>query len=147
MRIDEPVLIDTSALLATINSSAPEHAICKAVSDVLPLGKGYICWPVITETTYLLRKQPNLRAEFLKSMAAGESSLLQLGRDDVMPVQAIIDKYHDQEVDLADAAIVHLANRENIRAIFTLDRHHFRMFTRGDGSAFRMLPDDFETDE
>jgi predicted nucleic acid-binding protein len=41
---------------------------------------------------------------------------------------------------LTDAALVHLANRERVKAVFTLDRRHFNVYRRADGTAFQLLP-------
>lgn len=71
-------------------------------------------------------------------------NLLRLGQQDIEPIRQVFLQYPDQQVDLADAALLQLAERENINTIFTTDRRHFRLFTRQDGTAFRLLPDDVE---
>lgn len=75
-------------------------------------------------------------------MTDNDLEMLTLDWRDIEPMQDIFRKYHDQEVDLADAAIVQLAERHNINTIFTLDRRHFRLYVRDSGNAFRLLPDD-----
>ena len=142
MTIDEPVLVDTGPLIALYNANDPNHRQCVSVAEVLPLGKAFTCWPVITEAAYLLRRYPAQRRALLDAVREGDFTLLPLGPADIAPIQAVFDKYHDQEVDLADATLVHLAERENLRSVFTLDRRHFRVFRHLDGSPFRLLPDD-----
>ena len=145
--INEPVVVDASAIVTLADAALPEHDRCLQVSRSLPIGKTYVCWPVVTEASYLLRKSRQSRRELLAAIDNAEFEILDLTRDDIDGMQAVLDKYHDQQVDLADAAMVHLANREGIRTVFTLNRRHFRLFTRGDGSPFRLLPDDFEAGE
>ncbi len=122
--IDEPVLVDASAIVTLADRHLPDYDGCLAVSEMLPLDKTFISWPVVTEAAYLLRNKRHHRAKLLEGVENGSLELLQLTSDDIAAVEAVIDKYDDEEVDLADAAIVHLANREEIRAIFTLDRRH-----------------------
>lgn len=92
---------------------------------MLPVGKAYTCWPVITEAAYMLRHRPAQRDDLLQSIVSGDIVLLSLRETDLMAVSKIMSTYHDQEIDLADACLLHLANRERIDAVFTLDRRHF----------------------
>jgi len=140
--ISEPVLVDTEALLALYNARDPYHSACKKQAAALPIGKVFTCWPIITEAAYMLRKHPAERDHLLRQTQQQEFCLLPLRASDVQSIRDVFDKYHDQEVDLADASLVHLAERENINAIFTLDNRHFRIYRRLDGTPFRLLPDD-----
>jgi predicted nucleic acid-binding protein len=139
--LDEPVLIDTGAFAALFDPRDQYHATCKEQFALLPIGKAYTCWPVITEAAYLARRYPRQRDELLHCMAAGEFPLLQLVEADLVGIQHILSKYRDQEIDLADAALVHLANRERIDVIFTLDRRHFALLRSTSGRAFRLVPE------
>ena len=107
----------------------------------MPLGKTYTCWPVLTEAAYLLRNYPKQRNLLIDAVRADEFSLLPLGSDDLPGIQQIFSQYHDQQVDLADAALVHLANREDINTVFTLDRRHFSVYRLANGNSFRLLPE------
>jgi predicted nucleic acid-binding protein len=109
--------------------------------DQLPVGKAYTCWPVVTEAAYLTRYYPRQRDELFDSIAAGQFPLLSLDERDVAGIQHVLRKYVDQQIDLADAALVHLARREGIHAILTFDRRHFTLFRRNDGQPFRLLPE------
>jgi uncharacterized protein len=53
---------------------------------------------------------------------------------------AILAKYKDMRIQLADAALVHLANREEIETIFTLDRRDFNLFRLSRGRKLRLIP-------
>jgi hypothetical protein len=50
-----------------------------------------------------------------------------------------MEKYHDLPMDLADAALVHVAERQKIRHIFTLDRRDFTVYKTSLGP-FIILP-------
>ena len=139
--LDEPVLIDTGPFAAMFDTRDRFHAVCVEQFANLPVGKAYACWPVITEASYLTVNYPTQQSKLLDGVAAGDFPLLVLTEADVPGIQAVMAKYRDQEVDLADAALVHLANREGISAIFTFDRRHFNVYRRSDGKPFQLLPD------
>lgn len=140
--LNEPVLVDTGPLIALYNRKDPWHDRCKKMVSLLPVGKAYTCWPVIVEAAYILRGHPADRNRLFEALLAEEFVLLSLDRDDLRAIQAILDRYRDQNVDLADAALVQLANRESISAVFTLDRRHFGTFRRRDGTPFRLILDE-----
>ena len=48
--------------------------------------------------------------------------------DDAPRMHALMSKYRDLPMDLADAAIVTVAEREGVRQIFTLDRRDFSVY-------------------
>lgn len=139
----EPVLVDTGALIALYNSRDPAHRSCTETARLLPIGKAFTCWPVITEAVYLLRKHPRQRKSLLHAIHRGEFELLTLTSDDLVAIDDIISKYGDQEIDLADAALVHLGNRERISAVFSTDHRHFAVLRLDDGTSFRILPEAF----
>jgi predicted nucleic acid-binding protein len=140
--IEELVLVDTGALIALYNLNDPAHDICSDLVRELPLGKVYTCWPVITEAAYLLRKYARQRNAFFEAVSAGEFQLLPLDGDDLREMRNVFAAYADQTVDLTDAALVHLGNREQISSVFTTDRRHFRIYRLKNGRYFRILPTD-----
>lgn len=56
-------------------------------------------------------------------------------------ISAFMGRYRNVRPDLADAALVYLAEREDITTIFTLDRRDFSTYRRQDGSPFAHLPE------
>jgi predicted nucleic acid-binding protein len=136
----EPVLVDAGALIALCETNDPLHAACVEQAKLLPVGKAYTCWPVLTEAIYRLRHYSIERKRLLEAVRDGIYSLLPLDSSDVDGLDAIMTKYGDQQVDLADACLVHLANRERIDAVFTTDRRHFQIYRKADGKPFRLLP-------
>jgi predicted nucleic acid-binding protein len=49
-------------------------------------------------------------------------------------------KYRDQPMDLADAALVSVAERERCRRIFTIDRRDFQVYRTHRLGRFEILP-------
>lgn len=54
--------------------------------------------------------------------------ILPLGLPDVPGIRELMTKYSDREMDLAAAALLRVAERENIREIFTVDRQDFSVY-------------------
>ena len=138
---NEPVLIDTGVLAALFNPNDQYHDVCKAASKELPVGKAFTCWPVITEAAYLLRRYPSQRDALLESVEAGEFQLLALHSSDLPALREVFAKYHDQQIDLADAALLFLADREGLEDVFTVDRRHFSLFRKRNGKPLRLFPE------
>jgi predicted nucleic acid-binding protein len=59
---------------------------------------------------------------------------------DLPAIAAILAKYEGLGIQLADASLVHLANREGIELVFTLDRRAFGVLRLARGKKFRLIP-------
>jgi predicted nucleic acid-binding protein len=60
--------------------------------------------------------------------AVGGVRLIQLGSGDYPRIREFMWKYRDRPMDLADAALVRIAELEIIRRVFTVDRHDFDIY-------------------
>ena len=67
-------------------------------------------------------------------------TLAALDEHDAPRIRELMEKYRDQPMDLADAALVRVAEREEITRIFTLDRRHFSVYRPGRRRRFAVLP-------
>ena len=134
------VLIDTGPLVATYRERDEHHQACVEVERQLQSPQ-YTCWPVITEAVYLLGDSANAVHKLLAKISSGDLIVLPITRDDIPAIAEVIAKYFDQEVDLADACLVHLAEREAISTIFSVDRRHFSVYRTASGKSFTLLPD------
>ena len=137
--VAERILIDTGPIVAILDEHDQYHAACTTQAQQLPEFV-YTCWPVVTEACYLLRHRPHLVQRLLETMHDGVYELLALSAADIPEIGGTLSKYQDQGIDLADACLVHLANRENITAVFTVDDRHFRLFRNAAGEQLRLLP-------
>jgi predicted nucleic acid-binding protein len=124
------------ALLAANDS---QHERCVEASKHVP-SSVLTCWPVITEAAYLLKPYHGAVAALLTQLERNSIQVLPLTVADASSVRAILGKYHDQGFDFADACLMHLAEREQIHAVFTLDRRHFSVFRLADGTPLQLLP-------
>jgi predicted nucleic acid-binding protein len=55
-------------------------------------------------------------------------------------MRELMRKYRDLPMDLADAALVRVAERERLRRIFTLDRRDFQVYRPSRMGRFAVLP-------
>ena len=58
----------------------------------------------------------------------GGLQLIELDMDDCLRMRELMWKYGDLPMDLADAALVRIAERERVRRIFTVDRRDFGIY-------------------
>lgn len=136
----ERALIDTGPLIALYHEQDPHHTRCRAALDRLapPLLTG---WPVLTEAAWLLRKRPDALKAVFAGFDSGLFGLLPLDADDLAAIAAILARYETTGIQLADASLAHLADREGIRTIFTTDRRDFSIIRLKRNRAMRLIPD------
>ena len=133
------VLVDAGPLVALLDGADAHHAACvdalRAIRDPL-----VTVWPALTEAMYLLGFSSRAQ-DALWEMVDGEAlALAALDRHDASRMQALMRKYRDLPMDLADAALVRVAEREKLQRIFTLDRRHFRVYRPVGVGRFSILP-------
>lgn len=71
---------------------------------------------------------------------AGAVEMLPLTVDDIPRMKELMRKYRDLPMDLADAALVRVAEREKLRRIFTLDRRDFQIYRPARIGRFAISP-------
>ena len=121
------ILVDAGPLVALLDADDQYHKKCVAALKVLqePL---VTVWPPVTEAMYLLGDLPKAQEALWEMLARGVLQLLPLDHTDVPRMRELMSKYADRPMDLADAALVRVAEREGIRKIFTVDRKDFGVY-------------------
>ena len=66
--------------------------------------------------------------------------LMDLGPEDCSRMCELMWKYRDLPMDLADAALVRVAERERIKRVFTIDRHDFEVYRPYRLGRFEIMP-------
>jgi len=134
-----PVLIDTGPLVAIFLRTEQHHEICvEQLRTVKP--PLLTCWPVITEAAWLLRRSRTAIQQLLGAFNSGLLRLLSLEQDAVPWIAAFLHKYRSLGPDLADAALVYLAERDGIDTVFTLDRRDFSVYRLAGNRRLELLP-------
>lgn len=121
------ILIDAGPLVALVDADDQHHARCVAALKGLrePLAT---VWPPLVEAMYLLSDLP-LAQEALWEMLDRRAVLLfPLDSSDIPRIRELMLKYVNRPMDLADAALLRVAEREGLRKIFTVDRADFSVY-------------------
>lgn len=134
------VLLDTGPLVAILAPHDCHHESCveSLTRIALPL---LTCWPVLTEAAWLLRNDRAAIREMLAGVERGELAILELAVADLAAINRLLLKYDDLKPQLADVALVHLAEREGLDTVFTLDRRDFSIYRLKGKKAWRLIPD------
>jgi len=137
------IIVDTSGLLSAMDASDPLQARSAAALRSAR-GPRLLSPFVLAELDYLLGRRVNLAAarRLLDEVVRGAYRLEPFGSEDIEQAGAIIDRYRDLDLGLADASIVVLAERHGIADLVTLDERHFRAVRGPRGRPFRILPAD-----
>lgn len=133
------ILVDAGPLIALIHKDDQHHERCVAVLRSLtePLGT---VWPVLTEAMYLLSFSWKAQEALWEMLERGVITLFSLEQEDTSRMRELMKKYKDLPMDLADAALVTVAEREQMRQIFTLDRRDFEVYRPARLGRFILLP-------
>ena len=133
------ILVDAGPLIALIHADDRHHEHCVAAfRDVTePLGT---VWPVLTEAMYLFNFSWKAQEALWEMLERGVVALLPMENEELSRMRELMKKYKDLPMDLADAALVAVAERERIRRIFTLDRRDFEVYRPAKLGRFILLP-------
>lgn len=121
------VLVDAGPLVALLHRDDANHRRCvdalRTIRDPLAT-----VWPAVTEAMYLLSFSWSAQRALWEWIETDTVKLLPLDRDDAPRMKELMRKYRDLPMDLADAALVRVAERERIHSVFTLDRRDFTVY-------------------
>jgi len=96
---------------------------------------------VLTEAAWLLRKQYRPFDRIADGHAAGLFCILPLEGDDLAAIADLMCRYEDIGLQLADASLIHLAEREGVRTVFTTDRRDFSIVRLKRNRSLVLIPD------
>jgi predicted nucleic acid-binding protein len=133
-------LIDTSALVAIVDAGDPWHERCRAAyaSSKLPL---IATDAVLTEAFHFaLRRGKSLRQPTWNFIRLGAIQLAPIMHADLPVLEQLMHRYADRPMDFADATLVHVAQREGLNTILTVDHDDFETYRIGRNAKFRILP-------
>ena len=134
------ILVDAGPLIAILDRDDPDHAVCTATLHELR-GPLLTTWPAFTEAAYLLGDRIGRIAQDLLWRLVLRDDLI-LGELDMTALErsrALMEKYRDIPMDLADATLVALAEVHGIKRVFTLDSD-FRIYRLKGRKAFEIIP-------
>jgi hypothetical protein len=114
------------------------HGACVAAYDQLRLPLATTS-AVLAETFYFTVKR-NLRPRTWEFIRAASIVIAPITNEDLPSLEALMQHYADRPMDFADATLVHVAEREGLSTIFTVDHDDFETYRIGRNAKFRILP-------
>ena len=132
------VLLDTGPLVAILHSPDSRHEEC--VEKLREIRHPLLtCWPVLVEAAWLLRENPSAIQQLLVSFNTGLLKLLPLDETAMPWLADFMRRYRKLDTQIADAALVHLAERENLDTMFTLDLKDFSVYRLSGRRSLQLL--------
>jgi len=132
-------LIDTGAILALVDRSDECHESC-----VEAYNRNRLPWltteAVPTEAFHLVRR--NLRDDraIWTLLRSGAIVMSIITNKELPQIHALMSQYADRPMDFADATLVHLAARERISMILTVDYDDFETYRLPGRKKFTIIP-------
>ena len=132
-------LIDTGAILALVDRDDNWHEDC-----VEAYNNHRLPWltteAVLAEVFHLVLR--NLRGDrsVWRLLRSGAIQMSPIAHEELLEVQALMDGYADRPMDFADATLVHLAARERLSLILTIDHDNFETYRLPGRKRFTILP-------
>jgi len=134
----KPVLLDTGVIVALLDRSEAQHEKCaRAIREID--GPLITCEAVITETCYLLRGLAGAAEAVVANVAGTIFQVPFQISSETDGIKAILRKYRDRQIDLADACLIRMAEEFESGDILTLDSD-FRVYRWGRNKRFQILP-------
>jgi predicted nucleic acid-binding protein len=114
------ILIDSGPLIALFDKSDRYHI---KVVEFLKTFQGNLVttWSVLTEVSHILDFNLNVQIDFLKWVEMGGVEVYNISQDDLSHIIEMMQKYTNVPMDLADATLMYVAHKENIRKILSID--------------------------
>ncbi len=137
------LIVDAGALYAQANLAESHHGdvarILMAERETLVTSE-----LVVAEADYLILDRLGVDVElaFIDDLAEGTFVVDCLTQAEIAQARAVVERYRDLRLGLADASLVVLAERYATTRILTLDERAFRAVAPLQGGTFTVLPAD-----
>ena len=95
---------------------------------------------VLTELFHLVGQSERETTSAWRFVRSGAIALRTISDAELPEIEALMRKYSDRPMDLADATLVYLAQRESIGTVFTIDHDDFETYRIGSRKRFRLVP-------
>lgn len=94
---------------------------------------------VLTEAFYFLQRIRGTE-QLWKLLLGGAVCVAPIEESELPSLRNLMTKYADRPMDFADATLVHVAGREGIADILTIDHDDFETYRFGRNRRFRIAP-------
>jgi predicted nucleic acid-binding protein len=126
-------------MLALLDRNDRWHGLCAEAFKTLPLPLATSA-AVLAEFFHLLDRplEASVGWDFLRSEPV---TVLPITDADLPELEVLMRRYRDRPMDFADATLVHLANRESLSTVFTVDHDDFETYRIGAKRRFQIIPE------
>jgi uncharacterized protein len=133
-------LIDTGGILAMLDRNDRWHGACVAAFEKLRLPL-LTSEAVLTEVFHLTGDNRRETGAVWKFVRSGAITVGSIADADLPALNVLMARYGDRPMDFADATLVHLAQRESLAVILTIDHNDFETYRIDGRRRFRITPD------
>jgi predicted nucleic acid-binding protein len=132
-------LIDSGAIVAILDKTDPWHRLCQEAFRQLHLPL-LTSEAVLTEVFHFVGETQSKMETAWKFVRSGALVLGTIDHQELPQIHTLMSRYWDRPMDFADATLVHLARRECISAILTIDHADFATYRIEGKRQFKVLP-------
>jgi len=134
------ILTDAGPLVALIDRDDHDHRACVAVLNTVSLPM-VTTSPAFTEAMHLLGRFTGWAGQLVlwRQVELGNLEVVDVAPGLMARTRELMDKYADRPMDLADASLVALAERDGHKRIFTLD-NDFVIYRTRSRKALQVVP-------
>ncbi|WP_420466601.1 type II toxin-antitoxin system VapC family toxin [Panacagrimonas sp.] len=135
------ILVDAGVWVALGVAGDRHHAVARRALQDHANERLVTSWPVITEACHLLGSRHGIDKvlEFLALVAQNGCDVFELRFEHCARIAALMRKYRDLPMDLADASLVVAAEALGCGTILSTDARDFGVFRWGDRKSFKNL--------
>jgi predicted nucleic acid-binding protein len=132
-------LIDTGVILSLVDRNDAWHPLSVEAFNHchLPL---LTTEAVLTEVFHFTERNLRDVRGVWRLLRSGAVHLSPIANEELPQIQALMDDYADRPMDFADATLVHLAARERLSLILTVDLDEFETYRIHGRKKFTILP-------
>jgi predicted nucleic acid-binding protein len=138
------IACDTGPLVAAALSNDSDHQACVTLRSKLHDAGTELLVPatVVAGLGYLLAREagPRVEALFLRSLADGVFSAVDLTAADYARMAELVVTYGDLRLGTTDASVIAIAERLKLTEVATLDRRHFTVIRPTHANTLTLLP-------
>ena len=132
-------LIDTGAILALVDHDDEWHEPCVEAYQLNRL-PWLTTEAVLTEAFHLVRRNHRADRAIWTLLRSGAIAMAIIANEELAQIHALMSEYADRPMDFADATLVHLAAREHLSLILTIDHDDFETYRLSGRKRFTILP-------
>jgi predicted nucleic acid-binding protein len=132
-------LVDTGAILALLDRNDRWHRMCVETFEQLRLPL-VTSEAVLTELFHLVGDRSHEMESAWRLVRSGAIVLGPIDNSELADLHALMSRYADRPMDFADATLVHLARRERLSTVFTVDHSDFETYRIEGRRRFRVVP-------